>query len=208
MVQGLKRLSGKLVVGLTGAFGTGKSTVAGMFKKFGAEVIDADKLAHEALSKESPVFRKLTVLLKEAVCPRTGNLKKREMAAIIFNDRKRRRQIEAVVHPYVLKKMSSLVRETGKKIVVLEVPLLFEAGFDRYCDFTLVVKASLREATKRLSRKGFAESEIKARQAAQMPLEQKIKRADAVICNSGNRDETKRQARILWEKFCAVSKRR
>lgn len=194
-------------MGLTGGFGTGKSTVADFFREFGAQVIDADRLAHRALRKDSPVFPRLRACFKEAVCPSTGGLRRKVIAAIIFGDPKRRKEAEALIHPYVGRQMREIAAASRKSVVVLEVPLLFEAGMDRLCDRTVVVEATDGERTQRLLRRGFSRQEIKARQAAQMPLREKIRRADAVIHNSGQRNETKRQARLLWEKFCAGVKR-
>jgi dephospho-CoA kinase len=201
MVQRLR----PLIVGLTGGFGTGKSTVAEFFRQCGAEVLDADFLAHEALSKKSPVYPKIAAAFKEAVCPKTGRLRKARIAGIIFKNPRRRKRIEALIHPYVLKRMKEAAERSGARVVVWEVPLLFETGFDRECDCTVTVRAREEDAEKRLRQKGFSLPEIEARRLAQWPLAKKVEKANAVIDNSGKPEETKRQVRRLWKELCAVA---
>lgn len=195
------------MIGVTGGFGMGKTTVAKWFQKWGAHRIDADRLAHGALEKTSPVYPRLSGFLKEAL-DRRGRFRKDRLAAIIFKDQSKRKRLEAVVHPYVFRRMIETARKSKKKIVAAEVPLLFESGFDRRCDFTVAVYASPGVVRKRLRARGFSAAEISARAAAQMPIALKIRKADAVINNSGEPEKTKRQTRMLWEELCAASKRR
>ncbi|OGW77894.1 MAG: dephospho-CoA kinase [Omnitrophica bacterium GWA2_52_8] len=191
----------KKVVGLTGSFGSGKSTVANMFRQLGAFVCDADAIAHETLRTGSPVYQKIKKLFPELKAPKDSSLNRKEIAQVVFQDPERRMRLEAVVHPYVFQRLAEEAAAAQEKVVILEVPLLFESGFQKMCDQTIVVKTTGKKITERLKAKGYAAGEILCRQKAQMPLRDKVKNADNVIDNSGNPDKTRRQVSLLWKKI-------
>jgi len=206
MVQKLApERSGKIVIGLTGGFGVGKSTVAHLFEELGAFVVDSDKLAHEALLKESPVNEKVVDLFKEA---RTagGEVDRKKIAEIIFQEPERRKKLEAIIHPYVFERIAEEVGEAEEEIVILEIPLLFETGFEPFCHKTLLVKANPDVVAKRLEEKGFSHKEVLARRKAQMSEEEKLKRADIVIDNSGTFQKTREEVEKIWKKIRTFSK--
>jgi len=196
----------KLVVGLTGMFGSGKSSALQEFKRLGAFVLDADRLAHEALGKTSPVFNAIADRFKEALDPVTGTFDRAKLAAMIFRDPDRRRELEGIVHPYVLRRMEESVRAAYDSIAVLEVALLYESGFAVYCDKTIVITAETAEIEKRLKAKEFSVEEIQARLKIQMPGEEKEKRADFIIENSGEWNQTRAQIEVIWNQLRLISK--
>lgn len=120
---------------------------------------------------------------------------------MVFRNPKKRKALESLIHPYVFRRIGEEIRRRRERVVVLEIPLLFESGFDRECDCTVVVKAPLPEALQRLQEKGFRKEEVESRWRAQMPLEKKIKRSDHLIDNSKGRYETRRQAVRIWRKI-------
>jgi dephospho-CoA kinase len=189
----------RVVIGLTGVFGSGKTTVSHLFRELGATVIDADLIAHEALWKGSPVYEELTALFPEATKDQKG-LDRKSIAQIVFKDAKRREELEKRVHPYVRTRMEEEVADS-EGIVILEVPLLFEAGFDWFCDATLTVEAPEDVMLKRLQDKGWKADEVRARWKAQMPLSEKIKRSDYEIHNAGDLEETKKEVKAIWQKL-------
>lgn len=195
----------KIVVGLTGSIGTGKSTVAKMFKDLGAAVFDADKIAHEALLKGSPVYEKISRLFPHAKTG-SGKLDRRKIAAVVFKDASLRKKLERLIHPYVLERLRQETERSGKKILILEVPLLFETGWHRACDETVVVSADPQVVERRLVREAYTPEEIALRRNNQMPLAEKIKRSETVINNSGNLEETKRAVKQVWQRLQLVSK--
>ena len=198
--------SGKTIVGLTGNFGTGKTTVAHFFEELGACVVDADKLSHEALMKGSPVYENIAALFKDARLPNGSGLDRKKIAELVFQNPERRKRLEAIVHPYVFERIAEEVTEAEEEVVIVEIPLLFETGFEPFCHKTLVVKAKDEMILKRLKEKGFSKEEISARQKAQMPQEEKLKRADLIIDNSGTFQETRREVEKIWKKIHPVSK--
>lgn len=193
-----------LIVGLTGSFGTGKSTVAGMFRELGAFVVDADRIAHEALRIESPVYPDLAKLFPEAAD--SGDLDRKKIAAIVFSDPKKKEKLQDLVHPYVWERIEDEIIEAEEDIIVLNVPLLFETGYNKRCDKTVVVDAPHAAVVKRLKERGYSEKEIDARKKAQMSLEEKKKKADFIVNNSQDLEQTKREAEQVWKDLRSVSK--
>ncbi len=175
-----------------------------MFEDLGARTIDADRLAHEALTKSSPVYPKIAKLFKEAGT--AEGLDRKKIAEIVFENPSRRKALEAIVHPYVFQRMLAEAADSSQQVMVLEVPLLFETGFDTYCRETIVVKANDQAVNERLKKQGFSPEQIEARRRAQMALEEKVKKADVLIENSGNLETTRRQVETYWKKIHAVLK--
>ena len=167
----------------------------------GARVIRADKLAHEAFKKENRVYRKLASLFPEV----KGNLTRRRVAQIIFNDPKRRQTLEALIHPYVFRRIKEEICGMRRSAAVVEIPLLFETGFDKHCDATVVVDAPKEKVIRRLAARGFGKAEVERRWQAQMPTAEKKKRADYVIDNSKNRKQTERQVKKIWQEIITSS---
>ncbi len=196
----------KVVVGLTGGFGVGKSSVAQLFKNMGAEVIDADDIAHAAMKKGSPVFDRVIELFEEALHPGGKKMDREILAPIVFADSKRRKELEGVIHPYVKEKIKEKLATTSSQVVLVEVPLLFEAGFETLCDKVLVVTCNSPVKMKRLKQKRFQESEIRARERAQMPEALKRQKANFLIDNSKSIYQTKREVERFWYKFVSLAK--
>ncbi len=196
----------KIVVGLTGGFGVGKSSVAQRFKNFGAEVIDADDIAHAAMKKGSPVFDAVIELFQEALHPGGKKMDREQLAEIVFADPKRRKELEAVIHPYVYQKIKEKIEASEHRVIIVEVPLLFEAGFETLCDKVLVVTCNSTVKMKRLKRKRFPEQEVRARERAQMPEALKAQKADFLIDNSKSIYQTQREIERFWYKFFSLSK--
>lgn len=194
-------MSRKTIVGLTGVFGSGKSTVSHLFEELGAAVVNADTLAHEALWKGSEVYKKVAGLFPEAEKAGAGELDRKAIAEIVFRDAKRRKELEKAVHPYVRSRIHEEIVRAEEPVVVLEIPLLFETGMNQFCDASVVVSSPAAAIQKRLKEKGFSVAQIKARLGAQMPLKEKIKRADYAVRNSGTLTETKKQVKKIWQQL-------
>lgn len=184
----------KLVVGVTGNFGFGKSAVCRIFARLGAVSLNADRMAHEVFQKGNKIYPRVLALFPEI----SGKPNRKRIAEIVFKDSKRRERLETLVHPYVFCRIQEEVALAPKPVVIVEAPLLFESGFDQDCDRTVVVTAKPEEVLRRLARSGFKKSEVEARWRAQWPIQKKAARADFVINNSKNRSETQRQTERIW----------
>jgi len=154
----------RLRVGLTGGIGSGKSEVARLFAGFGALVIDADALARAALAPGSPGLGRVAARWPEAIGP-NGELDRAALAAIVFRDGGARDELNAIVHPEVRRLGAELEATAGAdQIVVHDVPLLFEAGFYRQCDATVLVVAEKDTRVGRIvARNGLSPEEVVAR---------------------------------------------
>lgn len=196
----------KLVVGLTGGFGVGKSSVAQRFKNLGAEVIDADDLAHDAMKKGSPVFDAVIESFPEALHPGGKKMDREKLAEIVFSDPEKRKVLEAIIHPYVYEKIKEKIEASDRNVVLAEVPLLFEAEFETLCDKVVTVTCSPAIKMKRLLGRRFTEQDVRAREKVQMHEALKAKKADFVIDNSRSIYQTQREIERLWSKFVALAK--
>jgi dephospho-CoA kinase len=197
-----------LIVGLTGGFCTGKSTVAEMFKNLGARIIDLDDLSHKAIRPKSSSYRKILRHFGRAILHPDGKIDRKKLAGIAFEDTDRLRLLCEIVHPEVIKGMKRQIRFFKKKekghlaCVVVEAPLLFEAGLDKMMNKTVVVKIPRAVQFKRArASRGLKTREISKRIKAQMPLRTKIRLADFVIDNSGSTTHTEEQVKKIWREI-------
>lgn len=196
----------KLIIGLTGGYGVGKSSVAQLFKNLGAEVIDADDIAHDAMKKGSPVFDLIIEMFEEALHPGGKKMDRAMIAEIVFADAKRRKELEAVIHPYVFKKIQEKIAASERRVILVEVPLLFEAGFEVLCDKVIVVTCNSTVKMKRFKGKRITEQEVRARERAQMAEALKAQKGNFIIDNSKSIYQTQREVERLWYKFVSLSK--
>jgi dephospho-CoA kinase len=197
-----------LLVGLTGGIATGKSTVAATFRALGAVVIDADQLAREVVEPGQPALAEVVAEFGQAVLGPDGRLDRQRLGAIVFADPARRRRLEAIVHPAIRARFAEhvarLTAEGFQGLVVFDAPVMIESGGWRAMDRLVVVTAD--EATQRArlaARDGFPADEIERRIASQMPLAEKVKLADYVIDNSGDRAATAARVREVHRALLA-----
>lgn len=188
------------VIGLTGSFGTGKTFVASILASLGAKVIDADRIAHEVIRKGSHEHRKVVKLFGPGVLNRRGEIDRKALGSIAFSDPVLLCKLGGIVHPRVIKEIRRSVRRAGKDdIVVIDAPLLLEAGLDSLIDKLVVVKCQKRRQIERCQEKfHLQKKQIVQRIESQMPLKKKMKIADIVIDNSGTKACTRKSARKVW----------
>ncbi|MCW5775518.1 MAG: dephospho-CoA kinase [Phycisphaeraceae bacterium] len=177
-----------LVLGLAGGIGAGKSAVAAEFARRGCVVIDSDVEAKAALDRPE-VREQLRRWWGERVIGAGGRVDRAAVAAIVFEDESQRRRLESLVHPLVRARRAELVREAasrGAEVVVVDAPLLFEAGVDAECDAVVFVDAPREVRLERVrASRGWDEAEVDRRERAQMPLEEKRRRSRYGIVNAG-----------------------
>ena len=190
-------------IGLTGGIGSGKSTVARWFKERGIPVLDADKTAHLLLESDAATIERLAAEFGADILGENGGIHRGKLGAIVFNDGDARKRLEGIVHPRIRSSMEEqrdALQMAGEPCCVWDVPLLIETGYDRYVDEVWVVWAAREEQISRvLARDGLSLADVEARLAAQWPLEEKCRRADVVVDNSGSSAELIRQLERLWE---------
>ena len=196
-------------IGLTGNFGMGKSSVLKMFGEMGAFTYDIDTFVHSILEKPATIKKITGVLGSSVLSKRSGRpaLNKKRVASMIFNDPEQRKAIEKIIHPEVLELMKQTEAKVLKKepeaVIVFEVPLLFEAGYEKYFDRTVVVYAGRQNALNRLEGKGFTKDEARSRIRTQMPISTKMKRSDYTINNNYGLQRTKKRVKKIMGEVTA-----
>ena len=195
-----------IVIGVTGGLGTGKSTVARMFQRLGAAVLDADAIAHEAMAPRRLAWRQVVRAFGAAVLNPDQTVNRARLAQRVFRDEQARRRLERIIHPQVLRelrqRMGRLRRARRVRAVVLDVPLLIEAGGAGVVDALVVVTAPPEVQRRRLARRhGWRAEETKRRILAQWDLAAKAALADDVVDNSDGVDATRTQVKRIWRRL-------
>ena len=195
-----------LVIGVTGGVGTGKSTVARLFGQLGCRVLDADEMTHTLMRLGQPIWRKIRASFGKEVLTSGRQIDRRRLGQMVFGDSKRLTRLCQIVHPAVRRQIRQEIRRIRQKdpgaAVVLDIPLLIEAGSHYRLDALVVVSAPLKVVANRLhARSGWSLSEVKRRQAFQRPLRQKERMADFVVRNGGSKALTRRQVVKIWKRI-------
>lgn len=199
-----------IVAGLTGGIGTGKSTVSAIFRGLGAYIIDADEIAKDVVRKGTSPWKEIKDLFGEEVLDPDGKLNRTKLGEVVFGDESKRKKLEEIVHPEVFKEIErqkeEILKEDRDAIIILDIPLLFESGYQKDVDKLIVVYAGEKEQISRLSGKLSREETLK-RIKSQMPTEEKKKLADYIIDNTGSLKETEEQCRKIYEELKALKKK-
>lgn len=209
--SGAERYGVRLRVGLTGGIGSGKSEVAKIFGVLGALVIDADRLARDAVAPGTPGIARVAARFP-SVMTNDENIDRTKLAAIVFRDGDAREALAAIVHPEVRRLGAALEATAGEEqIVVHDVPLLFEAGFYRQCDANVLIVADEETRIGRVVvRNGLSPEDARQRMKAQISPERARELADYAIDNDGTIDALVDAVREVYadllERLPAVSK--
>jgi dephospho-CoA kinase len=191
-----------VILGITGSFGSGKSTVAAMFRELGVPVVDADQIARDVVEPGAPALAAIVEAFGEDVLDADGRLDRKRVASLVFADEAARQRLNAIVHPRVGEGIARFLAENaGAPLVALEIPLLLEGGRRAPVNKVVVVTTSEVSRLKRLQAAGFSREEIEARLKTQMPQDEKIRRADHVIENDGDREKTRLAVQELAELY-------
>jgi dephospho-CoA kinase len=195
-----------IIIGITGGIGTGKSTVAAAFKRLGARVLDADKIAHAAMRKGKKTYKRIVKEFGKGMLNDHGEIARRRLGYIIFRHRKLYDRLCAIIHPEVIEYSKRYIRKVARSprrsVVVIDAPLLIEAGMDSMLDALIVVKASLKTQIRRTQKKSaLNRAEIKRRIKNQIPLKDKLKLADYVIYNEGSKEDMRKMVNKIWKEI-------
>ena len=190
------------LVGLTGNIGSGKSTVAQLLSERGATIIDADVLARRAVEQGTEAFRAILERWGTSILAPDGTLDRAALRRAVFSDQAELEQLNAIVHPEVERMRAALVRQArqrGDRLVVCDIPLLFERNLTAGYDRIVLVDAPRPVRLERLVReRGLRETEAMDMIVAQMPAELKRARADFVIDNVGTLTQLDQRVTEVW----------
>jgi dephospho-CoA kinase len=196
-----------LVVGLTGNIGTGKSTVTQMLSELGAEVIDADKVAHEMMRAGSPIQAEIVETFGREVLSPTGEIDRKRLGALVFANPTALARLEALTHPATIMTIGRRIGVSSAAVVVVEAIKLIESGMAAVYDSVWVVTCTREQQIRRIvAQRGLSWEEAEQRVQAQPPQAEKIAHADVVIDNSGPLSRTREQVHAAWERLVAVGR--
>lgn len=190
------------VIGLTGGIASGKSTASAYLRELGAAIVDADAISRASTRRGGAAFEAVCAAFGD-ILGADGEIDRRKLGGIVFADEDARRKLNSIVHPAVMAESRAQIenaRASGVKMCILDVPLLFETGMEKLCDETWLIYVPREEQIRRMAeRDGLDAAAAAARIDSQMPLEEKLKRANVAIDSSGTIEQTREKLRRLWE---------
>jgi dephospho-CoA kinase len=190
----LKPRKNKFVLGVTGNIACGKSTVAAMLKTKDCLLIDADKLAHKLFIPGSAVYQKLKLYFGQKIFKQNNCLDREKLAKIVFTSKAALAKLNSIMHPELLRKIKQLIRNSSKRIIILDAALIVEAGLTSEVDKLVVVTAKKQQQILRSQKSlGLTKSQIILRMKSQISQRAKSRFADFIIDNSGEISKTKKQ---------------
>ncbi len=187
-------------VGLTGGIATGKTYVATRLREAGVPIVDADVLSREVVAPGSPALAAIRKRFGPDAVRRDGTMDRIRVGQIIFKDRRARLDLEAIIHPAVVKAINDFFASLPKRtpFAVADIPLLFETGRDKEFDVVVVVACPREmQLTRMMERNKLSKEDAERRLAAQLPIDQKVKKAGYVIKTDGTFDDTDAQIKAL-----------
>ena len=187
------------IIGVTGTSGSGKSEACKILvKKYDAELIDADKIAKKLSKRGTVYFNSIVESFGSGIVNKTGELNRKKLANIIYQDEKKREQLNKLTFLYVVDEIKKIINKTKKKIIIVDAPLLFESKLDQICDFVISIIANEKVKIERIcKRDGITKKEAESRLKAQAPNKFFIENSDYVIYNNNGVDELKEQIKIF-----------
>ncbi|KPK97692.1 MAG: hypothetical protein AMJ95_07825 [Omnitrophica WOR_2 bacterium SM23_72] len=192
----------RIILGVTGIFGSGKTTVSRYFKSFGADVIGADRIAHRCLSQDAWVRKKIIRAFGKKILDAHGMIIRRKLAEIVFRNKSSLQRLNRILHPVIIRIIKLKLGLSRSRVVVLDAPLLLEAGLKGITDKLVVVTIPKAKQLERLAKRGTLKpEEVLMRTRSQIPQSQKVQLADFIIDNSGSLKKTKRQVKNVWKRL-------
>ncbi len=191
------------VIGLTGGIGSGKSTVSQFLAELGAVIVDADRVGHEAFKPDTDVWREVVAAFGRQILTPNGDIDREKLGEMVFANPESLLRLNQITHPRIYEMVKARLEEyrrQGVSVVVLEAPLLIEAGWSSLVDEVWVTVAPESTVLRRLKeRAGLSEQQSLARIHAQLPSEERVKHADVVIDNDCSLNELRVKVKRLWQ---------
>jgi dephospho-CoA kinase len=199
-----------LTFGLTGGVASGKSTVAQYFQELGAYIIDADRVGHEIIEPGRPAYQEILERFGKDILDSSGHIDRQKLGPTVFADPQQLQLLNAIVHPRIIRRMQELAAQQQRRnphaVVIVDAALIFESGMGGTLRKVMVAWCRPEQQLQRLMAKtGISREEAERRIQAQMPVEEKRRRADYVIDCSGSKEEASRQAERLFPELQALA---
>ena len=201
MREKLVRVGGDVIIGVTGSFASGKTTVSNMFKGLGAYVIDADKICHCLMLPSNKVYKKIIRHFGASILKKNRSIDRKKLAEIVFNKRPELNLLNKIVHPAAMRRIKRIIRSKKKRnFIIVDAALLLETGLYKDMDKIIVVRLKRTEQLKRARKaKGMSRKQILQRIRMQAPIQKKLAHADFIIDNSAAKKKTFIQVSRIWK---------
>lgn len=195
-----------LVIGLTGGIGSGKSTVAEIFKSLGVPIIDMDRIARQLVEPGQPVLTQIKQAFGENIVAANGHLNRQQLSNIIFDSEEKRHQLEAILHPQIRHETARQLAELETPYCIVVIPLLLEADQRSLVDRILVVDVpESLQITRTMQRDGISDAQVRKILAAQVRRDVRLDAADDVIDNSVDMDDIRFRVKELDQQYRGLS---
>lgn len=192
----------KFIIALTGGIATGKSLAANYLKEAGAQIVDTDILARKVVMPGSDGLKKIKEHWGDAVINDDGTLDRKALGKIIFSSKEDRECLNSILHPMIRREMDREIKKSDRNIIVLVIPLLYEAKIPIYYDESWLVYADEGTQRQRLMKRDNIDAGVAMKKIrSQINIEKKKEMADVIIDNSGKPEETRKQVEKLWRKL-------
>lgn len=191
-----------MIVGLTGGIASGKSTVSNLFRKYGIEIVDADKVAKEVSEKKENI-EKISSIFGKDILDGDGKIIREKLREKAFKNKELLQELNKIIHPQVMEYFKRKKEKNSEdEILIFDIPLLYEAKMEYLCDKIIVVGVDIQKQIRRVVvRDGSSEELAKKIISNQMPLDEKIKKADIVIMNDGTLDELEEKVMKIYREL-------
>ena len=191
-----------MILGITGLIGSGKTTAANLFKKYGFEVINADELYHKLSKPNKIIHKKIVEEFGNKILNKDKTINRDKLREIVFSDNKKLKKLNSITHPIIISEIKKLIKKNKNKNFIVDAPLLLESNAKNLVDKIIVVKCDDEIRIRRLLKKGnLTKEEIKNITKSQMPTKEKLKYADFVVENSGDLKDLKIQVDRIIRKL-------
>lgn len=191
-----------MIIGVTGSFGSGKTAVAGMFKRLGAYVIDADEVCHSLTAPGKGVYGKVVRCFGGSILKKDMSIDRKKLGNIVFKNKTALSKLNKIIHPEAIKVFDEMVRASKNRLVIIDAPLLVESGYYKKTDRLIVVRTNKDRQIKRIMRaKGMKRGDVLRMIGMQAPLKKKLALADFTIDNNGSKKRTLFQVKRIWKQL-------
>lgn len=195
-----------LTIGLTGGIGSGKSTVCNFFRDLGITIISADEIAYELLQKNTPYYDQVIAHFKSAIKSPTGEIDRKQLATIVFNNPEAKQWLENLLHPVIWERMAAAIQTVKSQYAILDIPLLFETSPNPLVQRICVVDTPESEQIKRVMKRGaMTQAEVLKIMATQVKRQYRLEHADDVIPNDKGLSELKSEVKRLHQRYLAAA---
>jgi len=196
-----KKLKNRIVLlGVTGGIGSGKTAVCSFLKQMGCSVYHADDIAKQLYIDNVPLRRKLVKLFGTRIHDNKKDISVEKLRKLVFSNKYNQQRVGRIVHPFVISELMKRIKSDESNFIVIEAALIFETNFDKYLDYTILIRSNVKTRIKRISeRNHITGNNVKKIIKLQMPEKEKTEKADFVIPNNGNINELKKNVKLVFQ---------